>query len=112
MALTAIGAVLTTGSLSLLTWNWDAQGGCLICPIGLLYLVLFVKPAVWLLVDAGKSEDAYKQRAIRRWVAVLVVFSIGGIAWALTLPSPIQRRERLECYQATLPYAVQPGCRK
>ncbi|MEI7577360.1 MAG: hypothetical protein WCK51_10735 [Armatimonadota bacterium] len=110
-----VGALVCTFCLSMLTWNWDAQGGCLIFPIGLGYLALWFVPLMSYVFP--KAEEAVKlvasERTFRKRVGGAVF--LGGVllaCWALTLPSPIQRREDLRCYQHVLPYQSQPGCKQ
>ncbi len=111
--LAIFGALGCTFCLSMLTWNWDAQGGCLIFPIGLAYLAFWFVPLMSYVfpkgVGAEEMTDAeWSFRKRMGWGVFLGCLAM--VAWALMLPSPIQRKEDLRCYQQVLPYQKQPGC--
>ena len=113
IAWTAIGgSVACPFLLSLLLWNWDAQGGPLIIPIAGLYMLLSLGPIlICALVSLLRSTPLDERRLLRRGALLGGPLVILLTAWALALPSPIQRHEDLRCYRFTLPYIPQPECR-
>ncbi|OWU64943.1 MAG: hypothetical protein CBB60_007230 [Armatimonadetes bacterium Cent15-Ar3] len=110
----ACGGLACTFSLAMLTWNWDAQGGCLFFPIGLGYLAFWFVPLMsYAFPKPTESKTISPDEWVFRKRSSWAVF-IGGVlltCWALSLPSPIKRKEDLRCYQRVLPYQSQPGCK-
>ena len=95
----------------MITWNWDAQRGALLLPLGALYMFLWLLPLVLTLVMImEKRPDPRYRRTIitMSWMAFLLGATL--TAWAMSLPSPTQRKANLRCYTDTLPYFPQPEC--
>ncbi|RYG23367.1 hypothetical protein EON82_14240 [bacterium] len=111
LVLLPLGAAIPMFLLAYLAWNWDAQGGCLMCPIGGLYLFGAFIPGLKCLSNATDSGRPDAERRIYAYaVGIALILSIAMSAWASTLPGPITREENLRCYQTVWPYQPQPGC--
>lgn len=107
-----VGSVACPFLLSLLTWNWDAQGGFLIVPIAGLYLLFSFGPILaCTLASLPRSTASNEKRTLRTGALLGLPLMILLTVWALSLPSPIQRHEELRCYRSVLPYQTQNGCR-
>lgn len=107
----AFGGIACTLCLSMLTWNWDAQGGCLLFPIGLGYLAFWFVPLMSYAFPKVAVESVAERKIRKRASWAVFLGGIAMTAWALSLPSPIQRKENLGCYQHVLPYQSQTGCK-